>query len=274
MDERSAPLIPQARILVVEDEPTTRKAICRALELMGYDVDQAGSGELALARLASLPCDLMLLDLRLPGMDGIEVMRRVQESHPDLLVIVLTAHATLESAVAAVKAGATDYLLKPSSIKEIEVAISRALQHKRERLRRQHLIGVISKALDELRTQERREMMATPQLPERFLAHGPISLDREKRLVVVRAGQDSENLDAELTAYEVALLAFLMQHPDKTFSCRELARGAFDYRISEQEARGLVRPHISRLRKKIEVDAARPRLIRTIRGEGYLFSVR
>ena len=274
MDDRSAPPIPKARILVVEDEPTTRKAICRALDLMGYDVDQAGSGELALARLASMPCDLMLLDLRLPGMDGIEVMKRVQESYPDLLVIVLTAHATLESAVAAVKAGATDYLLKPSSLKEIEAAISRALRQKRERLRRQHLIGVISKALDELRAQEQQEMAASPRLTERFLACGPVSLDCEKRLVVVRAGRGSENLDAELTAYEAALLAFLMQHPDTVLSCSGLARGAFDYRVSEREARSLVRPHISRLRKKIESDPAHPCLIRTIRGEGYLFSAR
>jgi DNA-binding response OmpR family regulator len=272
MVEHSAPPIPKARILVVEDEPITRKAITRALNLMGYQADGATSGGEALARLSSLSYDLMLLDLRMPGMDGVEVMSRVQETHPTLLVIVFTAHASVESAIEAVRAGAVDYLLKPCSIRDVEAAISRALQRRRERLRRQHLIRVMAEALEALQAEEEQDRLPAPDRLERFLQYGPVSLDREKRLVVVSAADNAGSLDAELTANEAALLAYLMQHPDAVISGRELARDALGYAVNEGEAQEIVRPHISRLRKKIESDPAHPRLIHTIRGKGYLFS--
>lgn len=272
MDDLSPPPIPRARILVVEDEATTRKAITQALNLMGYQADEAASGSQALDILSSFSYDLMLLDLHMPGMDGVEVMKRVQETHSDLLVVMLTAHATLESAIAAVRAGAADYLLKPCSIRDIEAAISRALQQRRERLRRQHLIRVMSEALDALRAEEEQDVFASPGRSERFLQYGPISLDREKRLVVVTRAE-AGSLDAELTSNEAALLTYLMLHPDTALSCRELAQGALGYDVSEREAEEIIRPHISRLRKKVEPDPAHPRLIRTIRGKGYLFSV-
>jgi two-component system KDP operon response regulator KdpE len=272
MDEFSSPPIPRARILVVEDESTTRKAIARALNLSGYQADEAASGEQALAKLSAAKYDLMLLDLRMPGMDGVEVMKRVQEPYPDLLIIVLTAHATVESAITAVQAGAVDYLLKPSTIQDIEAAISRALERRRERLRRQHLIHVIAEALDALQAEERQERAAPLDHPERFIQYGPIALDQEKRLAVVSGGDAEGSLDAELTGNEAALLAYLMQHPETVFTSRELARHVLGYKVSETEAQDIIRPHISRLRKKIEPDPSHPSLIRTIRGKGYLFS--
>jgi len=272
MSEFSSPPIPGARILVVEDEATTRKAITRALNLIGYQADEAVSGEQALVKLAALSYDLMLLDLRMPGMDGVEVMKRVQKTHPDLLVIVLTAHATVDSAITAVRAGAADYLLKPSKIQDIEAAISRALERRLERLRRQHLIHVIADALDALQEEDRREKATPLDRPEQFIQYGPVALDREKQLAIVSGGEATASLSAELTGNEAALLAYLMQHPETVFSSRELARHALGYDVSEAEARDIVRPHISRLRKKIEPDPAQPRLVRTIRGKGYLFS--
>jgi DNA-binding response OmpR family regulator len=214
----------------------------------------------------------MLLDLRMPGMDGVEVMRWVEEAQPGLLVIVLTAHGSLESAIAAVQAGAANYLLKPCSIRDIEAAIARALQRRQKDLRRQHLVGVIAEAVEALRAEEERDMVASPERPVRFLRCGPVVLDLEKRLVAVRGPDNAGSLNAELTASEAALLAYLVQHPDTVFPCRQLARAALGYDVSEVEASGIVRPLISRLRKKIEPGPAHPRLIRTIRGKGYIFS--
>jgi DNA-binding response OmpR family regulator len=272
MTEYVSPPIPGARILVVEDETSTRKAIVRALNLMGYQAEEAISGKQAIEKLASLPYDLMLLDLRLPGMDGVEIMELVRETHPTLLVIVLTAHATVESAITAVRSGAADYLLKPCSLREIEAAISRALERRKQRLHRQHLIHIMAEALEALQTEEEQQA-ATSTIPlERFLQSGPVALDQEKRLVVVSGSCDEGSLDAELTANEVALLAHLMQHPDTVLSSQELARDALGYDVSKREAQDIVRPHISRLRKKIEPDPANPRLIRTIRRKGYYFS--
>ena len=276
MNDPSPPPVPQARILIVDDESTARMAISRALNLMGYWSDEACSGNQALEKLSAYPYDLMLLDLHMPGIDGVEVMKRVQKTHPNLLVIVLTAHASVDSAIAAVRVGAADYLLKPCKIVKIADVIANALERRRERLHRQHLIGVMSEALDALRAEE-EDVQRPPDTPvssdgpERFLQSGPIALDRQKRLVVVSGTHNTDALDAELTANEAALLAHLMQRPDVVLSCRELARGALDYDVTEREAQDVVRPHISRLRKKIEPDPAHSRLIRTIRGKGYIF---
>ena len=272
MADHCPPPIPQARILVVDDEPTTREAIVRGLILMDYRVDEAASGSQALDKLSALPYDLVLLDLRMPGMDGVEVMKRVQETRPGLLVIVLTAHASLESAIVAVQSGAADYLLKPCSIRDIEAAIAHALQRRRKDLTRQHLVGVIAKAVEALQVEEERDTPASPDRPVRFHRCGPVALDLEKHLAVVRGPDDVGSLNTVLTTSEAALLAYLMQHPDTVFSCRQLARAALGYDVSGREAQRIVRPHIFRLRKKIEPDPAHPRLIRTIRGKGYLLS--
>jgi DNA-binding response OmpR family regulator len=272
VDDLPSPPIPQARILIVEDETMTRKAIARALGLLGYDVEEAASGQQALSKLSTSAYDLMLLDLRMPGMDGMQVMKQVQESHPDLMVIVLTAHATLDSAITAVRTGAVDYLLKPSSIGEIKTAISRALEPRHERLRRKHLIRVMSEALEALQAEEKREAAVASKRADRFLQRGGVTLDREKRLVAVAGAADAPGVDSTLTMNEAALLAHLMLNPDHVSSCRELARDALGYDVTEKEAQDIVRPHISRLRKKIEPDPAHPRLIRTVRGRGYLFT--
>jgi DNA-binding response OmpR family regulator len=245
-ERQSRPILP-ARILVVDDEAMPRMTITRALNLMGYKADEAASGAEALSKLAARFYDLVLLDLRMPGIDGVEVMRRANKLCPDTLVIILTAHATLESAITAVRLGAVDYLLKPYSLRDTEAAIARALENH----------------------QHAHEAPSAPA--ERFLQRGPVTLDIEKRLAIVSL-PDGRALQAELTGNEAALLMCLMQSPDTVYSCRDLARAPLGYDVSEREAEDIVRPHISRLRNKVESDPAHPTLIRTIRGKGYLFT--
>lgn len=245
----SPPPIPEARILVVDDELHVRSSLERSLTAVGYRVDEADSGPAALEMLERTPYDLMVLDLRMPGMDGVEVMERTCEIFPDLLIIVLTGHAAVENAIAAVKCHAVDFLEKPISVRAVADAVARALEWRIER--------------------DDGEAHA-PQA-DRFLAVGPLSLDREKRLVVVARPGDAPSIKAELTPSEVALLTQLMEHPESVFNCRELAR-TLHYDVSEMEARSLVRPHICRLRRKIESDPSDPRLIRTKVGGGYFFT--
>lgn len=266
------PHISQVRILIVEDEDATRNALIQALDSSGYRVEGAASGSAALEKLEDETYDLMLLDLHMPGMGGVEVMNWANEACPDLMVIVLTAHATLESAIAAVRAGASDYLLKPCRIQDIEIAIMQALETRWARMRRQHLIRVISEALDALKSEEERERMNRGEQHERFLRSGSLTLDREKRLTVVTNSDEESRVSAELTANEAALLAYMMQRPDLVFSCRDLARSALGYEVDESDAQNIIRPHISRLRKKVEPEEGEPDLIRTVRGKGYLFS--
>ncbi len=241
----------------------------RALNAGGYYADGASSGEEALQMLATFSYDVMILDLHLPGVNGEEVMRKVHQAYPDLQIIVLTAHASLESAIAAVRAGAADYLMKPSSIHDLRKAIDKALQARAERLHRRHLVRVISGALEELRG----DGLGASPLPAselQQLRRGTMTLNLQKRIVTL-VDSEGQRLRAELTSHEAQILAYFMHHVDQVCSCRELARLALGYDVEKREAQDIIRPHISRLRSKIEPQA-QPTLIRTIRGKGYLYS--
>ena len=263
----ATPPIPGARLLVVDDEPNVRAALARSLTLMGYRADEAGSGYQALGMLEVTGYDLMVLDIRMPGMDGVDVMRRAREIRPDLLIIVLTGHATVESAIAAVRSQANDYLLKPASLHDLSAAVANALQQRAEDLRREHLLEVMDQTLDALRETENPDRV--PTTLDRFQRVGPVTLDSQKRLVIVA---DTPARSVELTENEMRLLAYLMEHADRVISSRDLARAALGYDVTEPEAQNIVRPHIFRLRRKIEAQPTEPRLIRTVRARGYLFT--
>jgi DNA-binding response OmpR family regulator len=115
------------RILVVDDEKNIRLTLAQALESSGLLVQTAGNGEEALQKLSKADFNLILLDLKLPGMDGLEVLRRIRQSRPKLRVIIITAHGTIEYAVEAMKSGAVDFLRKPFSPDEIRAIVQRVL---------------------------------------------------------------------------------------------------------------------------------------------------
>lgn len=272
MADSAEPLpIPQARVLVVDDEAHVRSALVRSLTLLGYRASEACSGHQALEMLAQMPYEAMVLDLRMPGMDGAEVMQRACQMWPDLCIIILTGHATLETAITAVKSHAADYLLKPASVHDVAAAITAALQKRTRELRQRYLLQVVGLALDEIRGIEASEEVPLTATPERFLCAGPITLDRQKCVLTVTWEDNAGSSNAELTISETKLLVYLMQHPGAVLSCSELARSALGYDLPGGEAQSIVRPHICRLRKKVEPDPAHPRMIRTVLGKGYLF---
>jgi len=114
-------------LLIVDDEPNIRLTLSQTLEVAGFDIDSAASGEEALAKLEGKPYGLILLDLRMPGMDGMAVLRRVHETWPEIKVIIITAHGTIESAVEAMKLGAVDFIQKPFAPKEIRELVTKVL---------------------------------------------------------------------------------------------------------------------------------------------------
>jgi DNA-binding response OmpR family regulator len=117
-------------ILIVDDEKNIRLTLAQALEPMGYQIDEAINGEEALAKLAKGSYDLMLLDLKMPGIDGIEVLSASRTSHPTLSVIIITAHGSIDSAVEAMKLGAVDFIQKPFSPQEIRDLIRKVLERR------------------------------------------------------------------------------------------------------------------------------------------------
>lgn len=262
------------RILVVDDEVTIRNPLVRALELSGFQSDGVDSGKEALARIERERFDVMLLDMKMPGMSGVEVMRRAHELQPDLIILILTGHATLESAIAAVKSDAADYLIKPASVHDITSAITRALKKRDEQDRPKHILGRI---LDTLHQSEHWDVEETPpskpQLvvtSKRSTLHaGSLSLDQEKRLLSI----DGTNIVVELTEGEATVLGLFMEKPDQVLSCREITRAAWNHELEEWEAQALVRPYIFRLRQKFEAIPSEPKFIRTVRGRGYLLAI-
>jgi DNA-binding NtrC family response regulator len=124
---------PAARVLVVDDEKLIRWSVAERLQRDGYEVLSAESGEQALELLASAPPDLMLLDVRLPGIDGVETLQRALSLHPELAVLMMSAHSTVDIAVDAMKHGAVDFLVKPFPFQALDAAVERAIATARTR---------------------------------------------------------------------------------------------------------------------------------------------
>lgn len=259
---------PAAHLLIVDDEPNIRSALRRALSLLGYEVEEASTGQEALALLQQAVYDLMVLDLRLPGVDGVEVMTRARQLYPELLIVILTGHASLESAIAAVKSEVIDYLQKPASVHEIAQTVTRSLEKRAEQMQRGRLVQMMGEALEALRVGEYASKAPSTSNDAQDILHlHPFKLDRHKRLLTVAA----EKVQVlQLTEGETVVLASLMMCPDKVLSCRNLIELGWGYTTHEREAQNIIRPHISRLRNKINRILPASIFIHTVRKRGYV----
>jgi DNA-binding response OmpR family regulator len=258
-----------ARIMIVDDEAAERISLAEILRLEGYEVATASSGEEALSLLKrSSPFDLMVLDLKMPGIDGLEVTEAVKEQSPNTAIILLTAFGTLETAIQAIRKGAHDYLLKPAAVLEILESVRTGLEKHRHEQHRQHLVSQLQQTLSELVTIEGAKVVeeATSPQPDRFIQVRDVVVDRQRRIVTVRG----KPLD--LTPTEFKILVCLMETPDQVWSPRELVRRAQGYDTDAWGARAIIRVHIRRLRKKLESDPSSPKYILNVRGVGYTFA--
>lgn len=253
-----------ANILVVDDEAVVRRVLGDALAQGGYHVRSAASGEAALSTMADDPADLILLDLQLGDTDGVEVMQVARERWPQTQVIILTAHGSMASAIAAVRHGAADYLLKPIGVDELRQRVAQVITRSRASRDRQERIRAMYHQLQALVADEG---LATPQpsalaVGERLSA-GPLTIDVSRHI----ARMDGHAID--LTPTEFAIIHALVRTQGKVVSCRQIVGGFQGAVESEDEARQILRPHIVRLRRKIEADPANPVYIESVRGLGY-----
>jgi DNA-binding response OmpR family regulator len=221
MPNGSAGTTSRPRILVVDDEPNIRTALTRLFRLKGFDAGEAASGPDALATLRNKAYELMIVDLNLPGMDGTEVMRQARLLDPDLRMIVLTGHPSLDSAIAAIRLEAVDYLQKPASLTEIARVAERALQSRAEELRRRQLLQVIGEAVDVLRKNEAPELAGAsePSTGDPKVPH--VTLESDRRQLILPGNPERV---VELTEGEMAVLEVLMSQPDQVFSCRQIVQ--------------------------------------------------
>jgi len=259
------------RILVVDDEAAERITLGEVLRLEGYHVTLAASGEQALAIVRQEPVfDLAILDLRLPGMDGLQVLDGIRRISSETIVILITGYGTLETAVQALRKGAYDFLLKPSPVEEVLVAVRRALSELKAGRHRRQLISQLQNTLQAL-VATTDGLMGAEALSElgkddSATVVGDIQIDKAKHLVTYR-GQP-----VELTPTEFRLLECLVSRAGEVCTPQDLVRCAQGYDTDAWGARSIVRVHIRRLRRKLEPDPENPRYILNVRGVGYLFA--
>ena len=256
-----------AKLLIVDDESAVRTSLREILQQEGHQVTTAASGEEALTALGEDTFDLILLDLKMEGIDGLEVMAEVKRMAPSTEVIVLTAHGALDSAVEALRQGAHDYLLKPCGVEEIVASVETGLAKRWKSAHRRELVSTIEESVRQLGSSA---LPGKPQIQEpvvsRFIRTRHLLLDREKQIVMA----DGQPLS--LTPTEFKLLTCLMSNMNRTLSFSRLAREALGYECSDQEARRALKTHLWRLRKKLRSTTGDDSCIVNVRGEGYMFS--
>lgn len=250
-------------ILVVDDERPVRLMLEAALRAQGYRVQCADSGASAKALLAEVEFDLILLDLQLGDMDGIEVLRTVKDQWPATEVILLTAHGSINSAIAALRHGAFDYLLKPAQVYDIRERVERGLDQRRAALQRSELLQRISDSARALGMIETSSATAPPTSSDQIEV-GALLLDLR------RHSAHFGGSTLALTRTEFALLTALAQQPDTALTYSLLSEAVYGRPQHEDEARALLRPHIARLRHKLEATGATGVSLISIRSMGYM----
>jgi len=258
----------RAKILVVDDEPAARLSLAELLSLEGYEVVSAASGEEAVVLLPEGPFDLAIVDLKMPGMDGLELVKTLQKRSAETVIIMLTAHGTLDTAVQAMRKGAHDYLLKPTNVNEIMASVKAGLDKRRRELRRRELLSLMQHTLAAISEETPAPTAEPPAMADRFLQVREVLVDQQKHLATLRG----EALD--LTPTEFKLLVHLLSNPDRVLAPQELVREVQGYDADHWEARSIIRVHIRRLRQKLEPDPTDPLYIVTVRGAGYMFASR
>lgn len=254
----------KAKILIVDDEPGMRSSLSDVLLQEGYQVVAVDSGEAAIGKLETDQFDLMLLDVMMPGMSGVEVLRVAHQVAPDIKVILLTAHGTLDTAVEALRLGAHDYLLKPASAHDILASISRGLARRAEKQQKKYLIEQLESSLQKLKDTEGFQTVATSE-PHLLPLEDSVMFDVNRREIWqgdVRVG---------LTPTEGKLLRVLVENRGRVLSHRELVFQVQGYEASDWEAPEVLRPLISRLRRKLASFDSGENWISNVRGTGYLF---
>ncbi len=221
-------------MLVVDDDVMVAEVLRSYLTQAGFDVEQAADGPTALVVAARTRPDLVVLDLMLPGLSGLEVCQRLRSSRPDVAVVMLTALGEEMDRLMGLETGADDYMVKPFSPRELVLRV-------RSVLRRSGVLPVAD------------------GLPRRLVS-GDIEVDVPGRSLAVRAET------VPLTAREFDLLVHLMSHPGRAFTRDQLMREVWGWEFGETST---VTVHVRRLREKVEADPSQPRRLVTVWGVGY-----
>jgi len=228
----------QQKILVVEDDKAVRGGIVDALHYAGYMTIEADNGSEGLEAAVRTSCDLLLLDLVLPGMDGLDILKEVRRTRPTLPIVILTARGGEDERVAGLKLGADDYVVKPFSVRELLARIEAVMR----------------------RTPGRPETIVEVPFP------GGVA-DPARRQV-----RYDDGTRCELTEREGQLLCYLAGNAGRPVGRDEILSNVWRVNPLGFETR-TIDMHVARLREKLRDDPAKPAIIHTVRGKGYMFAI-
>jgi len=239
----------KSNILVVDDEPVARQSLSEILRLEGYAVNSVPNGQAAVEYVRTHPIELIIVDLRMPGMDGLEVIQVVNQISPETEVILLTAFGTTESAIQALRLRVHDYLLKPAPPSQVVNSVKKGLVRREARLKA-------------------RGGTATMEVDEGVLE---ITLKDGTHIDLSRRQVRKKDKVIHLTPAEGRLLRVLIENPGRVYSHRELVLLVQGYDTSQREAPEILRPLVSRLRHKLEAFPSLSDRVVSVRGTGYLY---
>jgi len=239
----------KSNILVVDDEPVARQSMSEILRLEGYAVNSVPNGQAAVEYVRTHPIEIIIVDLRMPGMDGLEVIQVVNQISPETEVILLTAFGTTESAIQALRLRVHDYLLKPAPPSQVVNSVKKGLARREARLKARG--GTVNLEVDE-------------GVLEITLKDGT-HIDLSRRQV------RKKDQIIHLTPAEGRLLRVLIENPGRVYSHRELVLLVQGYDTSQREAPEILRPLVSRLRHKLEAFPSLSDRVVSVRGTGYLY---
>lgn len=254
----------KAKILVVDDEALVRQSLEDILSLEGYETSSVATGNEALEQLQTETYDLILLDLRMPGIDGIEVLEESARIAPDTKVILLTGHGSLESAIKALRQGAHDYLLKPIPSHDLLTSVASALKLRAEQQKKRLLLEQLETSIQRLKGVEGIETQ--PIHDQQVVAiEGGVTVDLSRREIW------RGNQRVSLTPTEGKLMKVLLENRGRVLAHRELVLLVQGYETTDWEAPEVLRPLISRLRRKLSAFPNGEKWIANVRGTGYVF---
>ncbi|PDW00431.1 response regulator transcription factor [Candidatus Chloroploca asiatica] len=278
-----------AHILVVDDEQNIRLTLSTLLSRAGYIVTVAASGEEAVAMFERQQFDLMLVDLQMPGINGIQVVEALRQRSNDTVVIILTGHGSLETAIEGLHQGIFDYMLKTSDPGQIIERVKAGLNERMKRQRQHALINAIGAAAQELTGAMPGDDTATPLAATTPAPSSPATQptpvmsttsSNDRQVLIGQLQLDTWHQTAmlggrslNLTPTEFRLLLCLAEHAGQMLSYTQLVRCAQGYEANDMEAGELIKPHIHHLRQKIEPDPSAPRYLLNVRGKGYILQI-
>lgn len=239
----------KSHILVVDDEPVARQSLTDILRLEGYTVNSVPNGQAAVEYVRTHPVELVVVDLRMPGMDGLEVVQVVNQISPETEVILLTAFGSTESAIQALRLRIHDYLLKPAPPAQVVNSVKKGLSRREARLKMRG--GSSSGDVEE--------------------GAAELSLKDGTYIDLSRRQVRKKDRVVHLTPAEGRLLRVLIENPGRVYSHRELVLLVQGYDTSQREAPEILRPLVSRLRHKLESFPTLSDQIVSVRGTGYLY---